>query len=446
MSYDAPVGLFVALPLAACVALSGCATSLPAPDPVNASVNGQVPAGGLPHVARIVANELPINLVGFWNDPKEREQFEKWRAEVIAQRAEASAADAGRAAGAAAGAALYFSLFACVTVGPLCILALPAVPAVAAVAGTAGLAGAAIGAGQGVDYIPITEANSQRLHALYAGTLTGVALGERTLRLAQAGAAPVDAAAEFPRLELTMKSATVRKDERGELHVKVVAEAQAQPAPGATWAPTEHVIDMEFQQHSDYTVTVQKIIDVLAQSIVATYLPHHPFSAEQRLWDDAEKDAARVQAYLDRYPQGAYAEPARARLAKLAAERAAADRLNDESSVRASFAQRARAHPGLEGEWSAIEQVPFCNRTSYAIRIKDGNVEGTVEWQLSAAVKEQVIGYVKDDGTVFVAPVAYGRVDRSRTLLLALDSAGLSGISNITCHPQVQHRLTLKRD
>ena len=438
MPCGARIEPLVALSLAAGLALSGCATSLPAPGPANASVNGQVPAGGLPHVARIVANELPINLVGFWNDPKEREEFEKRRAAIIAQRAEAGAAETG----AATGGVLYVSLFACAAVGPFCLLGLP----VAAAVGATGLAATMIGAGQGVDYIPITEANSQRLHALYSGTLTGVALGERTLRLAQAGAAPADAAAEFPRLELTMKSATVRKDERGELHLKVVAEAQAQPAPGATWAPTEHVIDMEFRQHHDYTVTVQRIIDVLAQSIVATYLPHHPFSAEQRLWDDAEKkDAARVQAYLDRYPQGAYAQPARARLAKLAAERAAADSLNDEPSVRAYFAQLARVHPGLEGSWSGSAPVPFCIATSYAIRIENGNVEGTVQWQLGAAVREQVLGYVKDDGTVFVVPVASGRVDRSRTLNLSLDGGRLSGASNITC-ASLQHRVSLRRD
>lgn len=442
MSCRAYVGLFVALPLAACAALSGCA-ALPASNPANASVGGRVPADGLPQISSIVANELPISLVGFWNDPKEREEFETWRAGVIAQRVEAGAENSARAA---AGVAL-FSLLMCGAVGPFCAFALPAIPVAAAAAGTAGIAGTTLTAGAGVDYIPITEANGQRLHALYSGTLTGVALGERTLRLVQSGPAPTDTSSGFPRLVVTMKSATVRRDERKDLHLKVVAEAQAQPAPGEQWAPTEHVVDMEFQQHHDYTATVQKIIDVLAQSIVATYLPQHPFSAEQRLWDDAEKkDAARVQEYLDRYPRGAYAEPARARLAKLAAERAAFNALTDERTLRAEFAQRARVHPGLEGTWSGSEQVPFCNRTSYAIRIRDGNVEGTVRWQLSAAVEEQVIGYVKEDGRVYVAPVAYGRIDRSRTLHLSLDSDRLSGISKITCNPQVQHFVRLKRD
>ncbi|HJS39088.1 MAG TPA: hypothetical protein VJ789_13280 [Burkholderiales bacterium] len=438
-----PLKPVLALTLAVGVALSGCATS-PPPTPSGADVRGQVPAEGLPHVSRVVANELPISLVGFWNDPKEREEFEKRRAAIIAERVEANrASGADMAAGIAVG-----SLRACLLLGPFCVLALPAIPVAAAVAGTADYSRARIVAGRGVEYIPITESNSQRLSALYSGTLTGVALGERTLRLARSGPAPVDAAADYPRVVVTMKSATVRMDAHEELRVKVVAEAQAQPSPGVTWAPTEHVIDMELWQRYDYTVAVQKILDVLAQSIVATYLPQHPHSVEKRHWDDVRtKDAAQVQTYLERYPNGTFAELARQQLGELSAQEAAArEAVTDAWAAKSLFRRSARVRPELEGRWTGSAPVPFCGRTSYAILIKDGYVEGTVEWQLSALFRIEVAGYVKEDGSVTVVPISSGRVDRSQSLDLVPRSGRLTGPSAIACVPASRHLVTLGRD
>ena len=430
-----PLKPVLALALATGVALSGCATS-PPPTPSGADVRGQVPAEGLPYVSRIVANELPIALVGFWNDPKEREEFEKRRAEEIARLMESDNVQGEHLAG---------SLTACATFGPLCPVLLPVLIPISA---TTGYTHARIRASRGAAYIPISEANSQRLSALFSGTLTGVALGERTLALARTAPAPSGTEAGFPRLVVTMKSATVRMDTYEELHVTVVAEAQAQPAPGVTWAPTEHVIDMEFWQRYDYTVAVQKILDVLAQSIVATYLPQHPHSVEQRHWDDVRtKDAARVQTYLERYPSGTYAELARQRLGELSAQEAAArEAVTDAWAAKSLFRGSARARPELEGRWTGAAPVPFCGRTSYAIHIKDGYAEGTVEWQLSALVRMEVAGYVKEDGSVTVIPISSGRVDRSQSLDLVPRSGRLTGPSSISCVPAGRHLVTLGRD
>lgn len=444
-----------ALPLAALVALSGCATSLP-PNPTGADAKGQVPAEGLPHVSSIVANDLPISLVGFWNDPKEREEFEKRRAEIIARRTEQNRTSGADMAG---GIALG-TLQACLTLGPLCVLALPAIPVAAAVAGTADYSRARIVAGRGVEYIPITEANSQRLSALFSGTLSGPALGERTLALARTAPAPSGTDAEFPRLVVTMKSATVRMDAAEELHVTVVAEAQAHPAPGVSWTPTEHVIDMELWQRYDYTVAVQRILDVLAQSIVATYLPQHPFSVEKRRWDEASaKGVAGLRSYVERYPSGTFAELARARASELAAQEDAARKraaeaaaaqdaaVTEAGAAKSLFMAKARVAPELEGRWAGSSPVPFCGTTSYMLHIRDGVVEGTVEWQQEGVGPVALLGYVKEDGAVWVVPVWSGRVDTSQSVYLASRSGGLAGSSNVGCRSlRPQHLVTLRRE
>ncbi|MEX2241185.1 MAG: hypothetical protein WD775_10900 [Burkholderiales bacterium] len=401
-------------------------------------------------MSRIVANELPISLDGFWSDPKERAAFAKRRAEEIARRMEKRRPEGSGEGGDAAGAAGV--LLQCLMIsGPFCPLVLAlAVP----VGATVSYSAARIQAGKGAPYIPISEANGQRLSALFSGSLTGVALGERTLRLVQSGTTPVDTASEFPRLVVTMKSATVRVDAHEELHVAVVAEAQAHPAAGVSWAPTEHVIDMEFWQRYDYTVAVQKILDVLAQSIFETYLPQHPYSVEKRLWDDVRaKDAAQVQTYLDRYPQGAFAGGARQRMTELSAEAAAARQRaadgaasevpTDEGPAKALFRERARVHPELEGRWTGSAPVSFCGAAFYSILIENGYVEGTVAPQQNGNVTLEVAAYVNEDGAVFAVPVSSGRVDKSRALDLVPKSERLAGSSTVTC--QVRHLVSLGR-
>lgn len=100
------------------------------------------------------------------------------------------------------------------------------------------------------------------------------------------------------------------------MRMVIIAQAQAYPSAGVEWAPTVHVVEFPFEPGDELVLEVPKILDVLAQSIVASYLPDHPLSVEKRHWEGVNSmDAAKVQTYLDRYPDGKFADLARKQIA-----------------------------------------------------------------------------------------------------------------------------------
>lgn len=447
--------------IAACVATSGCATGLP-PNPSGADVRGERPAKGLPAVARIVANERPIELAGFWNDPKEREEFNKRREELIAQRTSVNPVEVGG-----------LGLELCARLALLCPLMLPVIIPTTIIVGAVS---AHSGAAKGVPTIPISQGNATRLATQFMEGLSGVTLSERTLRRIQSAPASLATGKDFPRLVISMKSATVRADVDDELRVTIAAHVQAFASAGVEWAPTVHEVDLEFWPRYDYAVAVQKVLDVLAESIVSTYLPEHPYSVEKRYWEGVSNiSVGQVQTYLDRYPDGAFAEPARAQIAKLAAEevaarklaaekaaamrgaaekaaamrgaaeKAAAERSPDASALQTLYRAKALLRPELEGRWAGVTNSVPCGKGSYKIVIDNGYVEGTVEWQGSAGSTLQVSGYVNAEGVVKFATSSPSRIGWSAESSLVRQAGHLVGNRIESCGRDDKTFISLSR-
>lgn len=310
----------LALSVAASVALSGCATR-PLPTPSSVSVRGPIPAGGLPTVARIVADDQPIELPDFVITPENRAEFEKRRSKNIDRRVDRTPSSLGN------------NVARCLFYGPLCWVASPVILPAAA---TADSVGARIKAHSEEPSL-ISEKDGARLAALFTEHASGASLSERTLRLIESAALPSAKESEYPRLVVRVKSVrafyapqarkklveTPSQIEVGGrlVHFRIIAQAQAYPSAGAEWAPTEHESGFPFRRDDELAVRgIEETLDVLAQSIVSTYLPAHPSSVEQSYWESVggSSDPAELQTYLDRYPEGKYAGLARKRIAALA--------------------------------------------------------------------------------------------------------------------------------
>lgn len=479
----------LALSLVVSIALSACATRPPSIPP-SAEVQGRVPSEGLPTVARILANQQPIELAGFWNNPKDREEFEKHRSENIDRRVSAGMTLGG-------GGALQCLL------NPLCIVALPIILPFALIGA---YADARIRAGHNEPSIPISEQDGARHVALFEERLSGVSLREHTWRVIESSPAKLANEAEYPRLLVSMASARVSEGTES-LRIVFVAQAQAFPSAGVQWTPTEHAIDFDFSPKYDYTPDIPRILDALAKSVVSAYLPQHPYGVEKRYWDDLDaKDASQLQAYLDRYPQGAFVALARSRLEDLAEERADARKLAakkaaaenaaentawesarnkdaakvqayldrypkgkfavlareqvtklraqgsaattaDKAALRALFASKARARPEFDGRWTgATSGATMCPTGFYKISIENGIVTGVVEWRDGGTGKSEVAGYVREDGVVSITLVADGRFGRSGDVTLMLESEHLRGRDTQTCNSGVAALVTLSRN
>jgi serine/threonine protein kinase len=148
----------------------------------------------------------------------------------------------------------------------------------------------------------------------------------------------------------------------------------------------------------------------------------------------SQRIAAEVEAALNRAADKAAADKVvaeKAAAVRLAAEKAAADKVAAEraaaekAAAEMSAAEDASAleiaarkaalakpkpptHPELEGHWTgtASDNFGYCPTGSFAIVIKNGDVEGTVEWQSGSPSEGVVRGYVRDDGTVSITIIA----------------------------------------
>jgi len=276
-------------------------------------------------VARVVADDQPIELPDFVITPEERKELEKQRAKNIDRRIPQNTP--GDVAG---------GVVACLLYGPIGWVACPVALPFAFIASGVD---ARIRANRQEPSL-ISKKHGARLAALFTERASSVSLSERTLQLIESAAVPSAKEAEYPRLVVRVKSARVlhvpqaRKKLDGSaaspiMHFRIIAQAQAYPSAGAEWAPTEHAAAFPFRRDDELAARgIQATLDVLAQSIVSTYLPAHPSSVEHSNWESVHgsADPAELQTYLDRYPEGKFAGLARKRIAALteAARRKAA--------------------------------------------------------------------------------------------------------------------------
>jgi hypothetical protein len=147
--------------------------------------------------------------------------------------------------------------------------------------------------------IPISGEDSKRLVAGFTEGLSSLSLGKGMLRLMESASVPSAIEVDYPRLIVSMTSARIRNN-RSPFFITVIARAQGSPSAGTEWAPTEHVLDFQFDpkewalmvQDSDarsepdnLALRTQKILDELAQSILSTYLPRYTLTIRR----DSEK-------------------------------------------------------------------------------------------------------------------------------------------------------------
>lgn len=236
------------------------------------SVRGAVPDAHLLAPPRIEVDGQPVQITGFDISAEERAKYEEQRAARIDAAGDAAARRA--------------------TGGPplaQCVLLLPCLVATGA---AAVVAGGVARAKASAEPSLIPEKEGARLEAVLKERATSAALAERMRRLSWPASAPAAAQAATPRLVVRLKAAQAAPGGRG---VFIVAQAQAFPAAGAEWAPTEHRYELSSaawtaNDPASVQGEVDGALDALAESITWTYLSILPpaGSAGERRSSEAE--------------------------------------------------------------------------------------------------------------------------------------------------------------
>lgn len=296
----------VAISIAAAFALCGCGTR-PA-----AKLNNSEPTvlwehpQGLPALARVVTDEQPVTLTGFTFTPSEKDEFDRRRADEVSARA--SGYDSGSGG---MGNALG-PIVAQPWLLPVMIVALP----------VAAITVSVVNHSRASKRTPDRISNKKGTH-LAKGVAEGASnspIGTRISTLVET-AGLGDGDAEYPYLAVSVKSASL-EHYSSEDRITLVAVAQAHLAPGVEWEPTSHYHVFAVRKGQLEQRTVDTALEALAKSIVVTYMPEHPIAVSKRSetgdWEALRhsKSPAELQAFLERYPDGKFAEQARKRLVR----------------------------------------------------------------------------------------------------------------------------------
>jgi len=246
--------------IAAIAGTAGCARPLALPSSF-VTQSGEIPGSGLPGVPHIIVDQQPITFVGL--DAAEREEFEKYRKAFDESRDqridERKTRNLGtrNTPGAMAVDCIVRTL---VIFSPLCILIVPTALGMAHAVETPRAA-------KNEPYLPALPSDPELL-------LVGQKIKEElsavqlTQQLANTLGARAQASSEFPRLEVRAKSAKFSTDRT--IAIEVVA--QAHPAAGVAWQPTQHRFQLSYAGDADkFAAGLKDGRTQLAESILSTY-------------------------------------------------------------------------------------------------------------------------------------------------------------------------------
>lgn len=248
--------------LAAIVVLtSGCASPL-APPYSYWTQSGEVPRGGLSGVPHVVTDDQPIRFVGLTSQErsefdKRRESFEEERERRIEQR-KAAQLGARNTPGSMFVECVVLTL---VIFSPVCIVIVPvALIAAHTVEGRR--------AARREPYMLSLPSDRElaQVEEKVREDLAAAAIAKRMLSDLEAlGPAPHDGG--FPRLVIRTESATFTTDRM--MTISVLAEAQ--PAAGVVWLPTEHRYHIGYADEASVKRGLTEARTSIAASILWTY-------------------------------------------------------------------------------------------------------------------------------------------------------------------------------
>lgn len=160
---------------------------------------------------------------------------------------------------------------------------------------------------------PISDEDGERLAALFQDRATSAALTKHVVLLKGPSSRDLD----YPRLTIRVDTIELQNLSRGRFF-RVIAYAQAHTGPYTALPRTVH--SSSFTYHGDGPTKrgIDAMLVALGQSIMVTYFPNHPYSVEYLHWERVSRsfDPEEVRTYIDQYPEGRFAEPARAQLAQ----------------------------------------------------------------------------------------------------------------------------------